>query len=100
MSGATHQRSRVGKLHVLPTATGLSTLARKFGDVFTMITAVRSRRWTVALLPAMVVLCTPLGAMAVKPKQVLLLHSFGREFATYAVIVAAFRSQRFTTQCM
>jgi signal transduction histidine kinase len=31
--------------------------------------------------------------MAVKPKQVLLLHSFGREFAPYNVIVAAFRSE-------
>jgi signal transduction histidine kinase len=58
-----------------------------------MIAAARSRRWTVALLPAMVVLCTPLGAVAVKPKQVLLLHSFGRDFAPYDAIVAAFRTE-------
>jgi signal transduction histidine kinase len=58
-----------------------------------MIASPRSRRWVVALLPAMVVLCAPLGAMAVKPKQVLLLHSFGREFAPYDVIAAAFRSE-------
>jgi signal transduction histidine kinase len=59
-----------------------------------MIASPRSRRWVVALLPAMVVvLCAPLDAMALKPKQVLLLHSFGREFAPYNVIAAAFRSE-------
>jgi signal transduction histidine kinase len=58
-----------------------------------MIPAARSRRWTVALLPAMAILCAPHDAMAVKPKQVLLLHSFGREFAPYDVIVASFRTE-------
>jgi signal transduction histidine kinase len=58
-----------------------------------MIPAALSRRWTVALLPAMAVLCAPLDALAVKPKQVLLLHSFGREFAPYDVIVASFRTE-------
>jgi signal transduction histidine kinase len=45
------------------------------------------------LLLALVPLCTPLGAMAAEPKRVLLLHSFGREFAPYDVIGAAFRSE-------
>jgi signal transduction histidine kinase len=58
-----------------------------------MIASPRSRRWVVALLSAMVVLYAPFGATAVKPKQVLLLHSFGREFAPYNVIAAAFRSE-------
>lgn len=58
-----------------------------------MIAAARSRRWAVALLPAMVVLCAPLGAMAEKPKQVLLLHSFGREFAPYDAVVATLRTE-------
>ena len=58
-----------------------------------VVAAVRPRRWTVALLSAVVILCTPLGAMAVKPKQVLLLHSFGRDFAPYDAIVAAFRTE-------
>jgi signal transduction histidine kinase len=58
-----------------------------------MISAARSRRWAVALLPAIAVLCTPLGAIAAEPKRVLLLHSFGREFAPYDVIVATLRSE-------
>jgi signal transduction histidine kinase len=58
-----------------------------------VVAAVRSRRWTVALLSAVVILCTPLGAMPAKPKQVLLLHSFGRDFAPYDAIVAAFRTE-------
>jgi signal transduction histidine kinase len=41
----------------------------------------------------MLVLCTPLGAVAVKPRQVLLLHSFGREFAPYDAMVASFRTE-------
>ena len=48
---------------------------------------------TVALLLAFVVSCAPLGAMAAEPKRVLLLHSFGRDFAPYDAIVAAFRTE-------
>ncbi len=44
-------------------------------------------------MSAVVILCTPLGATAGKPKQVLLLHSFGRDFAPYDAIVAAFRTE-------
>jgi len=58
-----------------------------------MIARARSRRWAVAILPAMLVLCTPLGAVPVKPRQVLLLHSFGREFAPYDAMVASFRTE-------
>jgi signal transduction histidine kinase len=58
-----------------------------------MIAAARSRRWTVALLLAFVALCTSPGAMGAETKRVLLLHSFGREFAPYDVIEAAFRSE-------
>ncbi len=47
---------------------------------------------TVALLLALVALCAPLGAMA-STKRVLLLHSFGRDFAPYDAIVAAFRTE-------
>jgi hypothetical protein len=57
-----------------------------------VVAAVRSRRRIVALVSAVVILCTPLGAMAGKPKQVLLLHSFGRDFAPYDAIVAAVRA--------
>ena len=58
-----------------------------------VVAALRSRRWTVALVSTVVILCTPLGAVAAKPKQVLLLHSFGRDFAPYDAIVAAFRTE-------
>jgi signal transduction histidine kinase len=58
-----------------------------------MIPRARSIPWIVALLLAFVVLTAPPGAMAAKTKRVLLLHSFGREFAPYDVIVAAFRSE-------
>jgi signal transduction histidine kinase len=51
------------------------------------------RPWTVALLLAFVALTPPPGAMAAQTKRVLLLHSFGREFAPYDVIVAAFRTE-------
>jgi signal transduction histidine kinase len=57
-----------------------------------MIAAPDLGPWTVALLLAMVILSTPLGAMAAEPKRVLLLHSFGREFAPYDALVAAFRT--------
>jgi signal transduction histidine kinase len=59
-----------------------------------MIAAARSRPWNVvALLLAFLALCTPLGAMTAKSKRVLVLHSFGREFAPYDANVAAFRME-------
>ncbi len=57
-----------------------------------MIAIARSRPCTVAFLLACV-LCAPLGATATATKRVLLLHSFGREFAPYDVIVDAFRTE-------
>jgi len=47
----------------------------------------------VALLLAFVVFCVPLSAMAKDAKRVLLLHSFGREFAPYELIVATIRTE-------
>jgi hypothetical protein len=47
----------------------------------------------VALFLAVVALGTPLGATAMEAKRVLLLHSFGREFAPYDVVVATFRTE-------
>lgn len=47
----------------------------------------------VALFLAVVALGTPLGAIAMEAKRVLLLHSFGREFAPYDVVVATFRTE-------
>jgi signal transduction histidine kinase len=41
---------------------------------------------------AFVAVCASHGAMAGEPKRVLLLHSFGREFAPYDAIAAAFRT--------
>jgi len=46
-----------------------------------------------ALLLAFVVFCVPPGAMAKDAKRVLLLHSFGREFAPYELIVATIRTE-------
>jgi signal transduction histidine kinase len=51
----------------------------------------RSR--TALLLLALLALCAPLGVTATEPKRVLLLHSFGRDFAPYDAIVAAFRTE-------
>ena len=51
------------------------------------------RLWTAALVLANVALSTPLGGTATEPKRVLLLHSFGRDFAPYDAIVAAFRTE-------
>ncbi len=51
------------------------------------------RLWTAALLLANVAFSTALGATATEPKRVLLLHSFGRDFAPYDAIVAAFRTE-------
>ena len=53
----------------------------------------RSRPWTVALLLMFVGLSTPPGAMSAEAKRVLLLHSFGREFAPYDATVAAIRTE-------
>jgi signal transduction histidine kinase len=47
----------------------------------------------VALLLAFVVFCAPIGAMAKEAKRVLLLHSFGPEFAPYELIVATIRTE-------
>jgi signal transduction histidine kinase len=47
----------------------------------------------VAFLLALVVFCVPPGAMAKEAKRVLLLHSFGREFAPYELIVATIRTE-------
>jgi signal transduction histidine kinase len=49
--------------------------------------------WAAALVLALVALYAPLGAVATEAKRVLLLHSFGREFAPYEPIVAAFRTE-------
>ena len=51
------------------------------------------RPCTVALLLAVVALGSPLGAIATEAKRVLLLHSFGREFAPYDSVVATFRTE-------
>jgi signal transduction histidine kinase len=48
---------------------------------------------SLAVLLGLVTLWTTLGVIAAEPKRVLLLHSFGREFAPYDVIAAAFRSE-------
>jgi signal transduction histidine kinase len=53
----------------------------------------RSDSWAAALLLALVTLCAPLGAMATETKRVLLLHSFGREFAPYDAALAALRTE-------
>jgi signal transduction histidine kinase len=47
----------------------------------------------VALLLVFVALWVPLSAIAAETKRVLLLHSFGREFAPYDAVVAAFRTE-------
>jgi signal transduction histidine kinase len=47
----------------------------------------------VAFFLAFVVFCVPLGATAKDAKRVLLLHSFGREFAPYELIVATIRTE-------
>jgi signal transduction histidine kinase len=47
----------------------------------------------VAFLLAFVVFCAPPGAMAKDAKRVLLLHSFGPEFAPYELIVATIRTE-------
>jgi signal transduction histidine kinase len=51
------------------------------------------RLWAVALVLANVALPTPVGGTVTEPKRVLLLHSFGRDFAPYDAIVAAFRTE-------
>lgn len=48
---------------------------------------------TAVFLLALLALCAPLGATASTTKSVLLLHSFGRDFAPYDAIVAAFRTE-------
>ena len=50
-------------------------------------------RWpAAALVSALIVLFFALGAEAAGPKRVLVLHSFGRDFAPYDAIAAVFRT--------
>jgi signal transduction histidine kinase len=58
-----------------------------------MIAPARSLPWTAALLLALVASGTALDAMAVEPKRVLLLHSFGRDVEPYATVAAVFRRE-------
>lgn len=58
-----------------------------------MNSAARYKSLTATLVLALVALCTPFGSMAAEPNRVLLLHSFGREFAPYDAVVAAFRTE-------
>jgi signal transduction histidine kinase len=58
-----------------------------------MILCARFRPWIVAVLLAFVALTAPPGVMAAETKRVLLLHSFGREFAPYDAVVSAFRTE-------
>lgn len=51
------------------------------------------RPWIAALLLAFAALCASHSVMGAEPKRVLLLHSFGRDFAPYDAIVAAFRTE-------
>ena len=48
---------------------------------------------TATFVLALVAFCTSLDALAAEPQRVLLLHSFGREFAPYDAVVAAFRTE-------
>jgi signal transduction histidine kinase len=58
-----------------------------------MISPIRARRWTAALLLVFVVPGASLGTTAPAAKSVLLLHSFGRDIAPYDAIAAAFRTE-------
>jgi signal transduction histidine kinase len=49
--------------------------------------------WRSRALLLAIALCTSVGALAAEPKRVLLLHSFGREFAPYDAMVASFRTE-------
>jgi signal transduction histidine kinase len=53
----------------------------------------RYNPWAAALLLGLVALCASLDAMAAETKRVLLLHSFGREFAPYDAALAALRTE-------
>jgi signal transduction histidine kinase len=71
----------------------ISRILNAARSVRELIAVARSRPWTIVLLLAFVSLCTPHGAMSAETKRVLLLHSFGREFAPYEPTVAAFRTE-------
>jgi signal transduction histidine kinase len=71
----------------------LSQILNTGRSVREMIVVARSRAWAAAWLLAFVAVCVPLAVMATETKRVLLLHSYGREFAPYDLIVAAFRSE-------
>jgi signal transduction histidine kinase len=51
------------------------------------------RRSYAAFASALVALCFALGAEAAGPKRVLVLHSFGRDFAPYDTIATVFRTE-------
>ncbi|HYC15382.1 MAG TPA: histidine kinase, partial [Stellaceae bacterium] len=53
----------------------------------------RGPRMRAALAWALLALCVALGAEAAGPKRVLLLHSFGRDFAPYDAIASVFRAE-------
>jgi len=55
-----------------------------------MTCVVRAR---LAFALTLVALCLSLGAEAAGPKRVLLLHSFGRDFAPYDAIASVFRAE-------
>jgi len=55
--------------------------------------ATTSRHLRVRIASAFVALCLALGAEAAGPKRVLILHSFGRDFAPYDTITSVFRTE-------
>jgi signal transduction histidine kinase len=57
-----------------------------------IISSDQSKPWTAALVLVFVALGVPPGGTATAAERVLLLHSFGREFAPYDAIVASFRT--------
>ena len=57
-----------------------------------MTAAARFSPWAAVLLLASIALCAAQGAVAAEPQRVLIVHSFGREFAPYDAIVSTFRT--------
>ena len=53
----------------------------------------RRASWSGARIWALIALCAMFGTVAAEPKRVLLLHSFGRDFAPYDAVAAAFRTE-------
>src|SRR4051812_37217807 len=50
-------------------------------------------RWVRSVFIIAALTCAAAAAQAAPPKRVLLLHSFGREFAPYSVFAAEFRTE-------